>query len=130
MSTNNERTRRMYRHSPPAWWDKLKPLARQKRREPTAAEDYLWQHLRDRQLNGLKFRRQYPIERFIVDFCCVSRNLIIEVDGPIHEYSTEEDVLREAYLNYAGFRVIRFTNDEVLGKLRDVLNRITVCISE
>jgi very-short-patch-repair endonuclease len=112
------------------WWDKLKPLARQKRREPTAVEDLLWQHLRDRQLNGLKFRRQYPIERFIVDFCCIGRKLIIEVDGPIHEYTVEEDALREAYLNYAGFRVIRFTNDEVLGKLTGVLARITSFASE
>jgi 5-methyltetrahydrofolate--homocysteine methyltransferase len=73
---------------------------------------------------GLIFRCQYAVERFIADFCCISRKVIIEVDGPIHDYTVEEDALREEYLKFAGFRVLRFTNDEVLGNLTDVLARV------
>ncbi len=68
-------------HTAPELWEKLKPLARQMRHVPTPAEDRLWQHIRNRQLKGMKFRRQWAIERFIVDFFCYEANLIIEVDG-------------------------------------------------
>ncbi|MCS6918857.1 MAG: rRNA maturation RNAse YbeY, partial [Fimbriimonadales bacterium] len=68
-------------------WELLKPLARQKRREPTPAEKRLWKYLRNRQLLGFKFRRQHTIERFIVDFYCPEAKLVIEVDGEIHDYT-------------------------------------------
>jgi very-short-patch-repair endonuclease len=108
----------------PRLWLKLKPLARQKRHAPTPEEDRLWQSLRDRQLAGVKFRRQYSIERFIVDFASVKHRLVIEIDGPIHEYTEEEDAIRQELIEAMGFRVLRFTNDEVDRSLPDVLKRI------
>jgi very-short-patch-repair endonuclease len=94
------------------------------RHTPTEAEDKLWQHLRNRQLTGLKFRRQHSIERFIVDFYCAEAKLIIEIDGPVHEYSEEEDVIRQEFLESRGFRVLRFTNEHVFNSLDDVLKQV------
>jgi very-short-patch-repair endonuclease len=93
---------------------KLKPLARQKRREPIPAEDRLWQRLRKRQVLGLKFRRQHAIARFIIDFYCAEARLIVEVDGPIHAYTPEADDVRQEFLESLGLRVLCFTNQEIL----------------
>ena len=112
------------RGAPPELWEKLKPLARQKRHEPTRAEDCLWQRLRNRGLAGAKFRRQHAIERFIVDFYCHEVNLVIEVDGEVHDYTHEEDALRQAWLEVQGLHVLRFQNDEVLGNIESVLEKI------
>ncbi|MBC8496516.1 MAG: endonuclease domain-containing protein [Anaerolineales bacterium] len=101
-------------HTPSELWRKLKPLARQMRREPTEAENALWQRLRRKQLLGYKFRRQHAIDRFIVDFYSRGAKLIIEVDGPIHKYTKEEDAIRQEFLESLGFRVIRFNNEEML----------------
>jgi very-short-patch-repair endonuclease len=95
-------------------WEKLLPLARQKRHEPTPAENALWQRLRSRKLNGLRFRRQHSFERFIVDFYCAEAKLVIEVDGPVHDYTIEEDKVRQEFLESLGLQVLRVTNDEVL----------------
>ncbi|MBZ0317730.1 MAG: endonuclease domain-containing protein [Anaerolineae bacterium] len=108
----------------PELWEELKPLARQMRHEPTLAESKLWQELRNRRCCNAKFRRQHAIERFIVDFCCLEAMVIIEVDGPIHEYTPEQDATRQAYLEALGFVVLRFMNDEVLSEMRGVLERI------
>jgi very-short-patch-repair endonuclease len=110
--------------TPPALWAKLKPLARQKRRDPTPAEDVLWERLRNRQLAGLKFRRQHSIDRFIVDFYCADAQIIIEVDGPVHEYTPDEDAIRQEFLESLGYRVLRFTNDDVLQNLNAVIQVI------
>lgn len=101
-------------HTTPKLWEKLKPLARQMRHKPTPAEDALWQRLRNRGVGGAKFRRQYAIGRFIVDFVCLEHRLIIEVDGSIHEQQREYDAVRQAFLEAQGFRVLRFTNGDVL----------------
>ena len=112
----------------PELWEKLKPLAREKRQQPTPAEVVLWQCLRNRQLNGLKFRRQHPIERFIVDFFCSDLRLVIEVDGGVHQYSVDEDAIRQAFLESQRLQVLRFTNDDVLNSIVTVLARIAaVC---
>jgi very-short-patch-repair endonuclease len=102
--------------TPPELWEKLRPLARQKRHEPTPAENMLWQRLRRNQM-GAHFRRQQTIERFIVDFYCAAIKLVIEVDGSIHDYTQEEDAIRQEYLESRGLRVLRVSNDDVL---RDV----------
>ena len=94
-------------HTPPELWRKHKPLARQMRHQPTAAEDKLWQTLR-RQSFGVNFRRQHTIDRFIIDFFCPAARLIVEVDGDIHDYTQEEDAIRQEFLETQGFRVIRF----------------------
>jgi very-short-patch-repair endonuclease len=105
-------------------WDALKPLARQMRHEPTTAEDALWKRIRNRQIGNSKFRRQHPIDRFIVDFYCAEAYLIIEVDGSIHDYTPHEDALRQAFLESLGLQVLRFTNGEVLQQMNGVIERI------
>ena len=113
-------------NSSPGQWAKLKPLARDMRREPTAAESVLWQRIRNRQLDGAKFRRQHTVQGFIVDFICVEQKLIIEVDGAVHEQSERQqyDVQRQEFLESRGFRVLRFTNAEVLQSLETVAHTI------
>ena len=111
--------------TPSALWEKLKPLARQMRRQPTLAEDRLWQALRGKQARGFKFRRQHAIERFIVDFYCGAAGLVVEVDGPIHDYTQEEDAIRQAFLESMGLVVLRFSNEDVIDSLDAVLERIT-----
>ncbi len=106
-------------------WEKLKPLARDKRTHPTEAEQWLWQHLRNRRLSGIRFRRQHSIGQFIVDFYCAEHDLVVEVDGPIHNEQQAEDQIRQNYLESIGLRVLRFTNDEVLNHIRTVLREIT-----
>ncbi len=114
----------------PHLWDKIKPLARQFRHEPTPAEERLWQRLRKRQISGLKFRRQHCIDKFIVDFYCSEACLIIEVDGSVHEYTAEEDAVRQEFLERLGFKVLRFTNQEVMEALDTVINRIKGAVAD
>ena len=87
--------------------------ARQLRREQTEAELFLWARLRARQLSGAKFRRQWPIGPFIVDFCCVEHRLIIELDGGQHASEVEKDEARSECLRKEGYEVLRFWNHEV-----------------
>jgi very-short-patch-repair endonuclease len=116
----------------PAWktapklWEKLKPLSRQMRREPTQAEKQLWEKLRNKQILGFKFRRQHAIDRFIVDFYCGEAHLVVEVDGEIHEYTQEEDAIRQEFLQSLGLRVLRFKNEDVLHNIADVLAEIVL----
>ena len=84
------------------------------RKHMTDAENRLWRHLRRRQINGYKFRRQHPIGPFIADFVCLETGLIIEVDGGQHAERMSEDGQRTRYLNSRGFKVLRFWNNEVL----------------
>jgi very-short-patch-repair endonuclease len=107
----------------PALWEKLKQVARQMRQEPTQAERRLWQQLKRKQL-GAKFRRQHAIERFIVDFYCAEARLVIEVDGMVHDYTGEHDMIRQEYLESLGLRVLRFTNEDVMKRLEGVLHMI------
>jgi very-short-patch-repair endonuclease len=83
------------------------------RANPTPAERRLWSMLRDRRTPDAKFRRQYVIAPYIVDFACIERSLIIEADGGQHSESTS-DRRRDAYLHSKGFRVLRFWNNEVI----------------
>ncbi len=106
--------------TPAAVWKDLKPLAREMRKEPTEAEDVLWQRLRGKQL-GARFRRQHAIDRFIVDFYAHEPHLIIEVDGPVHEKQKEYDAMRQSFLESLGYRVVRFTNEQVLHDIQGVL---------
>ncbi len=90
----------------------------------TPAEEVLWKALREKQLDGLKFRRQHPVEQFILDFYCPRFKLVVELDGGIHDTRSEEDATRTEHLNTFGYRVIRFRNEEVLRNLPDVLKHI------
>jgi very-short-patch-repair endonuclease len=101
--------------------------ARELRQESTPAEEALWERVRDRQILDLKFRRQYPINRYIADFCCPELRLVIEVDGAVHETEAQisHDQNRGEYLQSLGYYVLRFSNEEILLNSRSVLDRIT-----
>jgi very-short-patch-repair endonuclease len=99
-------------------------FARTLRKQMTDAERLLWRHLRNRELGGWKFRRQYPVGSFIVDFICVEKNVVIEVDGGQHAENEALDLQRSAYLNKMGYRVLRFWNNEVLQETEAVLEAI------
>ena len=104
--------------------------AKELRREMTPSEKILWKHLKANQLNGLHFRRQQIVHGYFADFYCHQHELIVEVDGGIHELQQEYDAEREAYLRAIGFRIIRFTNDEVNRNLKDVLQKIVEICKE
>ena len=106
-------------------WSKLKEFERYNRKNPTEAEDLIWQNIRNKKLN-VAFRRQHTIGDFIVDFVCLTKKLIVEIDGSIHEIpeQREYDRLRTEYLQALGYRVIRFTNDQVLANVSFVINSI------
>ena len=92
--------------------------------DQTDAEARLWNRLRDRRLAGAKFCRQYPTGPYIVDFCCVERRLIVEVDGGQHSEADSGDERRSAYLASFGFKVLRFWNTDVLSNIESVLGQI------
>lgn len=94
------------------------------RANTTPAEAKLWRHLRARQLDGYKFRRQHPIDQFIVDFICIERQLIIEVDGRVHDTQTERDEERTQLLRFQGYTVARWTNEQVLNDTAAVIDEI------
>ncbi len=92
----------------------LRTRARDLRNNPTDAERFLWSQLRLWQLGGYKFRRQQPLGRYIVDFVCLEKRVVIEVDGGQHAQQVADDGERDAWLRHEGFVVLRFWNDEVL----------------
>ncbi len=95
------------------------------RRESTSAEAVLWECLRNRKFHGLKFRRQAPVGRFIVDFLCAKPPLIIELDGPIHNFQVQEDKQRlEVIQSDYNIPIVRFTNEDVCKNLPEILARI------
>ena len=106
--------------------DKLVQHARELRKNATEAEQILWRALRDRQLGGLKFRRQHPIGRLILDFYCPEKRLAVELDGGQHAADDQRayDAERTAFLNDQGITVLRFWNHEVLNHLERVLQTI------
>ena len=114
----------------PALWPKLAPVSRGMRSDPTPAEKAIWGRLRDRRFNGLKFRRQHPVDRFIVDFICPEKSLVLEIDGPIHLSTQAEDREREKILASYGLRVLRFSNEDVLEGLDGVLEKIDMRLKE
>jgi 2-isopropylmalate synthase len=97
--------------------------ARAMRGSPTDAELRLWRLLRDRRLNGLKFRRQVPVGPYIVDFLCIASRLVVEADGSQHAESDHDDV-RDTYLRSQGWTVLRFWNCDVLRTRESVLDTI------
>jgi very-short-patch-repair endonuclease len=104
--------------------------AKQLRKRMTKAEEVLWEWLRDKKLDGYKFRRQHPMHRFILDFYCHSNCLIIELDGKIHNEKPEQiyDEARTKYLSECGMKVIRFKNEEVFNDIENVINKIRIAL--
>lgn len=97
-----------------------KLFARKLRREMTDAERRVWTHLRRHQLAGFRFRRQFPVGSYIVDFICLEAKLVIEIDGGQHLESVA-DARRDACLVQQGYRVLRFWNHDVLMRTKEVL---------
>ena len=98
--------------------------ARTLRSNRTDAEGLLWHYLRNKQLDGYRFRRQQPIGRYIVDFACLSRKVLIELDGGQHAEQTSRDEKRDAFLRARGYRVLRFWSTEVFENCFGVLERV------
>ena len=100
--------------------------AKELRKNMTPAEKMLWQRLRNYQLDGFYFRRQHPIKYFIADFYCAKADLIVEVDGGVHNDpdAQEWDINRTAELEKSGITVIRFTNEEVFNDTERVIQKI------
>ena len=107
-------------------FSRQKDLARQLRKNQTAAEKLLWQLLRNRQLFGFKFRRQHQIGDYIADFYCREANLVIECDGASHEPNEgwHHDQKRDAYMISQGLKVLRFSNDRILYDAANVIDEI------
>jgi very-short-patch-repair endonuclease len=98
--------------------------ARRLRQEQTDAERKLWSILRGRRLDGFKFRRQVPIDRYFADFACFEAKLIVELDGSQHAERTDYDAQRTRVLDALGWRVIRFWNTPVLSETQGVIDAI------
>src|SRR5579862_4674355 len=102
----------------------IEQKARELRREMTPMEQRLWQALKGKQLDGLRFRAQHPVGRFILDFYCPAWKLVIEVDGGIHAANRERDEERTACLAAYGYQVVRVQNEEIETDLPAVLEQI------
>ncbi len=105
-------------------------IARKFRKNQTTTEQIIWEKLRNRQLMNLKFRRQYLIEGYIVDFYCPKLKLTIEIDGPIHSRQVKEDKQRQKDIEEKGIRFIRFKNKDVRYNLKEVLKKLRVFIKK
>jgi very-short-patch-repair endonuclease len=99
----------------------IKHQAGELRKELTPAEHKLWAYLRRDKLNGINFRRQHAIGKYIADFCSVQEKLIIELDGSQHLEQEEQDAERTKYLNAQGYKVIRFWNNQVMNDMDGVI---------
>ncbi|MGI6208936.1 MAG: endonuclease domain-containing protein [Anaerolineae bacterium] len=108
----------------------IRERARELRKEQTPTEILLWQHLRGRQLLGLKFRRQHPVGRFIADFYCAEYKLVIEIDGPVHDQHPGRDEERDEILSAQGHTVLHFTNTQVEQDLPGVLAHIAAACNK
>ena len=102
----------------------LTSYAKTLRQNSTDAEKILWRHLRAKQMEGIKFRRQQPIEGYVVDFVSLEKRLIIELDGGHHAVIGDEDVVRDRCLSCNGFKVLRFWNHDVMQNREGVLETI------
>ncbi|MDD4890980.1 MAG: DUF559 domain-containing protein [Phycisphaerae bacterium] len=100
--------------------------ARQLRRDAPFPERLLWSRLRAGRCAGLVFRRQHPIGRYVADFFCLQSRLVVELDGKSHETTVAEDEVRQQFIESRGLRVLRFTDDELLGNLDAVVRAIAL----
>ena len=97
-------------------------------RQMTISEALLWEAIRGKRLDGFRFRSQHPLGPFILDFCCPSVKLVIEVDGLVHDSMVEHDEARTEQLEAYGYRVLRFRNEQVMESLPLVLHTILIAL--
>ena len=102
----------------------MSDYARDLRNNATEAERLLWRHLRRRQLDGFKFRRQRPIDPYVCDFVCLEASVVVELDGSQHIAQAAYDANRDAFLRSQGFRILRFWNADVLSQTDSVIDTI------
>jgi isoleucyl-tRNA synthetase len=119
-----------YQTARASMYAELKQLAEEKRKNQTEAENIAWEVLRGKQLEGYKFRRQHVIDDFIVDFVCLSKKLIVEIDGGYHKKPeiAKADKIRTEILESLGYKVLRFTNEQVIGDVESVVKQIKVIL--
>ncbi len=112
--------------------DKLTDLAKELRKRSTDTERLLWKHLRTKQFEGLKFKRQQPVGKYIVDFICFEKKIIIELDGGQHTQpsETQKDKERDIWFEAQGYKVLRFWDNEVFMNTRGVLEFIKAYLQE
>ena len=103
----------------------LANLAKILRKNSSDAEITLWNRLKAKQIEGIKFRRQQPVENFIVDFVSFEKRIIVELDGGHHAGQKEKDIARDRFLEAEGFTVLRFWDNQVLGNIEEVLEVIS-----
>lgn len=120
-----------YKLANPMIYTLLKEKAKQLRQYPTEAETILWEGLRNKK-SGFVFKRQYIIDEYIVDFICLARKLIVEVDGKYHSKGEQQelDSIREQRLKAMGFRLLCFTNEEIMCNNDSVLTKIKQALNE
>lgn len=99
-------------------------LARTLRRNQTRAENRFWNQVRNRQLRGYKFRRQVPLGKYVADFVCQDKKVIVELDGGQHAEQAEQDLKRTRGLEQLGYQVIRYWNNDVLENMEGVLTNL------
>ncbi len=110
----------------------LTNVARRLRYNETDAERKLWSRLRNKQIMGIKFRRQQPVGKYIVDFVCFEKEMIIEIDGSQHAeiFGITKDIERTKYLESRGFRIVRFWDNDVFNNIEGVLFNISELINK
>jgi chorismate synthase/very-short-patch-repair endonuclease len=121
-----------YMTNSPESWKLLVEFAKKNRKNPTEAEDKLWQAVRNRKINGYKFRRQHPVNSYIPDFICLEKKLIIEIDGGYRNEKEQQeyDALREKWLIAGSFKMLRFSNEQVLNNIGYVIKTIEDKLNE
>lgn len=108
-----------------------KQKRRQLRKDQTFCEKIMWQYLRDRRLLGVKFRRQYSVDKFVIDYYCPELKLAVELDGSVHDNpeQKEYDKQRQLYLEKFGIRLVRITNDELMSNANMAFKKIEEVIN-
>jgi very-short-patch-repair endonuclease len=104
--------------------------SRDLRRDCSRAEKICWHLIRDRRINGIKFRRQHPIGPYFADFACISKKLIIEIDGEHHAFQVEADARRTAVMEREGWRVIRFWANEIVQNPEGIWASIEIALND
>jgi len=107
----------------------LTGIARRLRKDSTNVERLFWSHVRNRRLDGFKFRRQYEVAGYVVDFICTEARLIVEMDGGQHAIGAS-DAIRDARLMQDGYRVLRFWNNDVLANIEGVIETVLNILRE
>jgi len=117
---------------PPRFRQSSRKFARAQRQNMTRAETMLWRAVRNHQIDGHGFRRQTPIGPYFADFVCLARKIVVEADGRTHETADAKikDAERDAWFRRAGFRVLRFPDELIIGGLPIVIDRIRAALCE